>query len=392
MVEPQHEHHVMSVAFYAPLKSPDHPTPSGDRRMARALIDALGRTGQRIDLACRLRSYDRTGDAVRQRRLQMLGLRCAGRLSRRYRGGHDRPQAWLTYHGYHKAPDWLGPEVTSDLRIPYLLAEASFAPKQAFGPWALGHRATEQALRQADVVLGLTRLDLECLAPLIAPPAELRYLPPFLDPAPYLAAREARDRHRAELAARWRLDLGRPWLLTVAMMRADVKRESYRLLADALGRILGGAWQLLVVGDGPARAEIEAAFAPLGESRVAFAGAIGAGLEACYAAADLYVWPAVREAYGVAMLEAQAAGLPVVAGREGGVEEVVQHDLTGILTPPRDPRALAHAMSQLLDDPERRHAMAESAWRFVAGHRSLAGAAQALAEALQAARTIRATR
>ena len=42
-----------------------------------------------------------------------------------------------------------------------------------------------------------------------------------------------------------------------------------------------------------------------------------------YAAADLYVWPAVREAYGIALLEAQAAGLPVVAGREGGVAEVV---------------------------------------------------------------------
>jgi hypothetical protein len=66
----------MSLAFYAPLKSPDHPTPSGDRRMARALLDALARNHQ-VELACRLRSYDRTGDPVRQQRLQALGERCA---------------------------------------------------------------------------------------------------------------------------------------------------------------------------------------------------------------------------------------------------------------------------------------------------------------------------
>ncbi|HEX5078611.1 MAG TPA: glycosyltransferase family 4 protein, partial [Geminicoccaceae bacterium] len=333
----------MSLAFYAPLKSPDHPTPSGDRRMARALIEALRRSGRRVEIACRLRSYDRAGDAVRQRRLQTLGERCVGRLLRRYRNQRDRPQAWLTYHGYHKAPDWLGPEISAALRIPYLLVEASFAPKQCGGPWALGHEATERAIGRADVVIGLTGLDLECLAPLVAPPAQLHRLPPFLDPAPYAAAQVARARHRAEIAARWRTDSKQPWLLTVAMMRADVKRDSYLLLAQALGRIRDRPWQLLVVGDGPSRGEIEAAFAPLGP-RATFAGALPESqLPGFYAACDLYVWPAVREAYGLAMLEAQAAGLPVVAGHEGGVSEVVQHEVTGVLTPPRDPQAFAEA-------------------------------------------------
>jgi glycosyltransferase involved in cell wall biosynthesis len=382
----------MSLAFYAPLKSPDHPIPSGDRRMARTLVDALARTGQRVEIACRLRSYDRTGDLLRQQRLQALGERCAEKLLRRYRRGHERPQAWLTYHGYHKAPDWLGPAVSAALKIPYLMIEASFAPKQAAGPWALGHRATEQALRQADVVIGLTKLDLECLAPLITPPAQLRHLPPFLDPAPYAAARGARDRHRAKIAARWGMDPGRPWLLAVAMMRADVKRDSYLLLARALERIRDRAWQILVVGDGSARAEIEAAFAPLG-ARAVFAGALPeAELPACYAACDLYVWPAVREAYGLAMLEAQAAGLPVVAGREGGVTEVVQHGVTGMLTPPRDTQAFAAAVETLLADPDRRRAMAEAAWRFVARQRSQGQAAAALDAALRDARTIRAAR
>ncbi len=383
------------VAFYAPLKPPDHPTPSGDRRMARTLLQALAGTGRAVELASRLRSYDRAGDPVRQRRIEVLGERLAARLLERYRGRPPgaRPGAWLTYHGYHKSPDWLGPKVAGALGIPYLLAETSFAPKQAGGPFARGHAATGRAIRAADVVLVLTAADAECLAPLVAPPAELRRLPPFLDPGPYQAASGERARHRAELAARFGLDLAKPWLLVVAMMRADVKRCSYLLLAETLGRLRARAWQLLVAGDGPARAEIEAALHRLGPTRVAFAGAVPeAALPAYYAAADLYVWPAVREAYGLAMLEAAAAGLPVIAGREGGVEEVVRDGVTGVLTPARDPAAMAAAIDRLLAERERRAAMGEAAARFVAAERSLEQASATLASALAAAAAIRAGR
>jgi glycosyltransferase involved in cell wall biosynthesis len=117
-----------------------------------------------------------------------------------------------------------------------------------------------------------------------------------------------------------------------------------------------------------------------------------AELPALYAGCDLYVWPAVREAYGLAMLEAQAAGLPVVAGREGGVAEVVQHGVTGLLTPPRDVQAFARAVEALLADPDRRLVMAGAAWRFVAGQRSLEQAATALDGALHDAMAIRAGR
>ncbi len=334
------------LAFYAPLKPPDDPTPSGDRRMARALVQALARAGQSVELASRLRSYDRSGDPLRQRRIEALGGRLAARLLRRYRARSPaaRPRAWLTYHPYHKSPDWLGPVVADELGIPYLLVEASFAPKQAGGPFARGHAASERAIRRADVALALTARDAECLAPLILPPAELRRLPPFLDPGALSGGRE-----RARAPPRgpehpFRPRPAVPWLLAVAMMRADVKRNSYLLLADALGRLGERSWQLLVVGDGPARCEIEAALSRLGRARVAFAGAVPeTSLAAYYAAADLLVWPAVREAYGLAMLEAQAAGLPVIAGREGGVAEVVQDGITGVLCAPRDPAGFAQA-------------------------------------------------
>jgi glycosyltransferase involved in cell wall biosynthesis len=383
------------VAFYAPLKPPDHPVPSGDRRMARALMRALAVGGHPVALASRLRSYDRAGDAARQARIRSLGGRVAAQLLRRYGRTRAklRPRAWVTYHAYHKSPDWLGPEVSAGLGIPYLLVEASFAPKRQDGPWATGHAATEDAIRAADVVLALTAIDAECLAPLVRPPAELRRLPPFIDPAPFAAARSERARHRAELATRFGLDPATPWLLAVAMMREDVKRDSYLVLGRALTSLRDRPWQLLVVGDGPARVEIEADLLRLGLERVRLAGALAeADLPACYAAADLLVWPAIREAYGLAMLEAAAGGLPVVAGHDGGVAEVVQDGVSGLLAPARDPEAFAAATARLLDDPERRRAMGDRAARFVATERSLARAAAILASAIEAARGIREAR
>lgn len=361
----------MRVAFYAPMKPPHHPAPSGDRAMARLLIAALEAGGHAVETASAFRSYDGAGDALRQDRLRALGGRLAERLVRRYRSrpGERRPRAWFTYHLYHKAPDWLGPAVAEALDIPYLVAEASFAPKQAAGPWAVGHAGVAAALGRAGRVFGLNASDAEGVLPLLADPARLVPLKPFLDAAPYLEAAAARAGHRRRLAAARGIDGSVPWLLAVAMMRAGDKLASYRILGQALGGLLGRPWRLLVAGFGPARAEVEAALAPLA-GRVAWFGELAAGESAAlYAACDLYVWPAVNEAYGMAFLEAQAAGLPVVAGRTGGVPGVVGHDESGILVPPGDAGALAAAVEHLLDDSALRVAMGQHAReRVVAGH------------------------
>ena len=94
----------MRVAFYAPLKSADHPVPSGDRHLARALLRALDHAGHEGIVASRFRSFDRSGDPARQARLQRLGERIAQRLIARWRDGRP-PDVWFTYHLYHKAPD-----------------------------------------------------------------------------------------------------------------------------------------------------------------------------------------------------------------------------------------------------------------------------------------------
>ncbi|TIN91238.1 MAG: glycosyltransferase family 4 protein, partial [Mesorhizobium sp.] len=80
-----------------------------------------------------------------------------------------------------------------------------------------------------------------------------------------------------------------------------------------------------VVGDGPARDEVKAQFAGLPADRIEWLGAIEpAAVPDVLYSGGIYVWPGCGEAYGVAYLEAQAAGLPVVAQDIAGVPEVVR--------------------------------------------------------------------
>jgi starch synthase len=71
------------------------------------------------------------------------------------------------------------------------------------------------------------------------------------------------------------------------------------------------------------------------------------------AAADLYVQPSREEGLPLALVEAMALGVPVVASAINGIPEVVEHEVTGHLVPPDDPGALAGAIDALLDDPAR---------------------------------------
>jgi len=361
----------MRVAFYAPLKPPDDPTPSGDRRVARLLLAALRLAGHQPEIVSRLRSFDRDGNPANQSRLAALAREEAERLLQRWRR-HPRtaPELWFTYHLYHKAPDWLGPAVGAALGIPYVVAEASFAPKQAGGPWALGHRAVASALRAADAVLGLNPADRECVLPLLCEPSRWIALPPFLDARRYGQQRQERGD-------------GPPRMITVAMMRPGDKLASYRLLGAALTELLDLPWSLDIVGDGPARAEVAAALAPLGP-RVAWHGLRDeVAIAQLLAAADLFVWPAVNEAFGMALLEAQASGLPVVAGASGGVAGVVASGETGLLVPEGDAAAFAAAVRRLLDDRPARTAMGRAAQAKVVREHDLPVAAGRLAAALE---------
>jgi N-acetyl-alpha-D-glucosaminyl L-malate synthase BshA len=118
---------------------------------------------------------------------------------------------------------------------------------------------------------------------------------------------------------------------------------------------------LVLVGDGPERASIEALAVSLGlAGRVAFLGE-RPELGTLFSQADLFLLPSDQESFGLAALEALASGVPVVASRVGGLPEVVIAGTTGLLVPPHAPQALAAAVLGLLDDEPRRTAMGRAA-------------------------------
>lgn len=375
----------MRIAFYAPLKSPTHPTPSGDRRVARLLMDALALAGHQVELVSDFRSFEGKGEAPVQTALRTQGTMIATALiDKWHRGPRDAwPDLWLTYHLYYKAPDWLGPPVCRELGIPYVVAEASCAPKRARGPWARNHAAVVDALQCADLLLCPTADDVPALESVVRPPAFVRRLLPFLDPAPYQLAAAMRDSHRSRLTQVHGLDPGVPWMVVAAMMRPGDKAASYEMLARVLARLADLPWNLVVAGDGPAGPAIRSLLEQAAPGRCRFAGECGAdALAAIYAASDLCVWPAVNEAYGMAMLEAQAAGTAVVSCAVRGVPEVLVDGVTGLLATDGDVSGFAEHVRCLLLDPARRAGMGAAAARFVADERSTSKAAGLLQELL----------
>lgn len=359
----------MRVAFHAPLKSADHPVPSGDRHLARALLRALDHAGHEGIVASRFRSFDRSGDPARQARLQRLGERIAQRLIARWRDGRP-PDAWLTYHLYHKAPDVLGPAVTRALRIPYVVAEASISPRQRDGPWARGHALAIDAIRTADAIICLNPRDMPQVRRARGIDAPVTLLPPFIDIAAFTA--------HLGVAVRARRSGLPPRMITVAMMRDGAKLASYRALAAALARLCDLDWSLRIVGDGPARADVEHAFAGTAD-RVSFLGAREApAIAALLRDSDLFVWPAIDEAIGLVFVEAQACGLPVVGGDSAGVAAVVDAGRTGLLAPEGDIGAFAAATESLLTDAPLRDRLGAAAASYVRARHDLPAAAAAL--------------
>jgi len=374
----------MRIAFYAPLRPPGEAADTRDT--GRFLMDALARAGHEVELVSNFRSYEDEGDPDRQIALRDEGTAIARHLAVQWRSGRRaaRPDLWFTHHVYYKAPDWLGPLVSAELAVPYVIAEASHAPKRAASGWAIGHEATAEAIRRADLVLCPTRHDVAGVQPLVFKRERVMRLLPFLDPAPFRHAAGMRDAHRAALAAAHRLNPGVPWITAAAMMRPGNKVASYRALAAALVHLNDLPWRLLIAGDGPARPEIEAAIETELPGRACFLGRLElAELAPVYAASDLCVWPAVNATYGRAMLEAQAAGTAIVSCAPRGVPDSVAEGRTGVHTAPGNTEALAEHIRTLLLRPSRRAALGQAAMAFIDEERSIEAAAARLGRALE---------
>jgi glycosyltransferase involved in cell wall biosynthesis len=364
----------MNIAFYATMRRPDHSTPSGDRLMADLLIKALQKAGHDVRLVNSVRTFSHVPDEAARRRLKDRAHADAKALSARWSSttAEWRPACWFTYHPYYKAPDWLGPEICARLAIPYLTAESSYAPKRDSGPWHAWQADVVGAVRQAARNFCFTERDKAGLLRIEGRRGLLVDLPPFIDPGANSAAVGQRTNNNP------------PRLVTVAMMRADDKLASYRVLANALAGLLDIPWVLTVIGDGPKRAAVRDHFSRIPPGRLEWRGELSPdGVLSQLAACDIYVWPGIGEAYGLAYLEAQAAGLPVIAQSTAGVPAVVKDGITGFLTPFGDVQAFAQAVRRLLVDRERRAQLGNAARHFVLQERTVARAAVIMDAALR---------
>ncbi|MEQ8264481.1 TIGR03088 family PEP-CTERM/XrtA system glycosyltransferase [Pseudohaliea sp.] len=125
------------------------------------------------------------------------------------------------------------------------------------------------------------------------------------------------------------------------------------------------AVRCIVVGDGPERSALEAQIATAGLEDYAWLAGDREDVPALLGAMDLFLLPSLGEGISNTVLEAMAAGLPVIATRVGGNPELVLDGETGFLVPVGDPVALAATMLPLLDDPARRRALGEAGRRSV---------------------------
>lgn len=354
----------MRIAFYAPLKSPNHPVPSGDRLMAQLLVRALELAGHSVEIASEFRTFAATPEEAAVRRNEAEAE--LARLRRQWTTA-PQPQLWFCYHPYYKSPDVFGPSICEEFGIAYASVEASYSAKRDMSGWAPYQKLVVDAVRQAAVNITLTQRDRLGLQR-AAPDGRFASLKPFIDTAAFETIRHHADPHR---------------LITVAMMRSGDKMDSYVMLAKALQQIRDRAWTMAVIGDGPKRAEVEALFADFEPGRIAWLGEKNTSEIADeLGRSGIYVWPGCGEAYGLAYLEAQAAGLPVIAQSVAGVPEVVEKDVTGYLTRDGDVDAYAAAIAALLAAPSQRSAMGLQARRFVMERRSLERAAMKLNDIL----------
>ena len=168
--------------------------------------------------------------------------------------------------------------------------------------------------------------------------------------------------------------VGRPRVLFVGRL---APQKGVRALVAAAGLLEDESAQVLLVGDGPERPALEREAERLGvNGRLHFVGFLAhERLPAVMSHADLLVLPSLYEELGTVLLEAMQAGLPIVASKTGGIPDVIEDGVNGMLVPPGDPKAIALAIDRLLANRDLARRLSEGAqeggkdydWEVLAG-------------------------
>jgi glycosyltransferase involved in cell wall biosynthesis len=212
------------------------------------------------------------------------------------------------------------------------------------------------AARRSDRVVAISSYTADELRELVQVPIEV---------IPYTTSLPAPAAPRAE-----RRSAAGPF--TVLFVGRLVERKGVSHLVDAVSLLRSGVdVRLVIVGDGPERARIEARIREQGlDGRVVVRGRVSeAELQVAYAAADAFVLPAVMdrrgdtEGLGVVLLEAMNHRVPVIASAIGGIMDIVEDGVSGLLVPPGDATALAAALERLARVPDLAVGLGDAGYR-----------------------------
>jgi glycosyltransferase involved in cell wall biosynthesis len=176
------------------------------------------------------------------------------------------------------------------------------------------------------------------------------------------------SRFDAEMAKQIAEKLGiAPGSFLVGSVGSLVPCKGHTVLIEAISHAARTIPNLvcLIVGEGPHRARLEGLIRRRGLEEIVILTGQRGEVPELLSLMDLFVMPSLDEGLGLALLEAMAAGKPVVASDVGGIPEVVSDSETGLLVPAAQPRALAEALIALSRDPARMSALAESGKRRV---------------------------
>jgi len=163
----------------------------------------------------------------------------------------------------------------------------------------------------------------------------------------------------AQSSLRARVGIPEDAVVVGTISRVSVEKGHTHLI-DAMARLAQShpKLRLLIVGDGPAKQDLQLQTDRLSLTNVVKFAGFCDDLAEAHAAMDIFAQPSTQqEGLPTSVLEAQSAGLPVVASDIGGVNESLQHGVTGVLVPPGDAVALASALANMADDTAQRNAM-----------------------------------
>ncbi|MHC5004738.1 MAG: glycosyltransferase family 4 protein [Planctomycetota bacterium] len=295
----------------------------------------------------------------------------------------ERPEIWVTEGLSVASPDWIGPFVAAMLDIPYILVDPVIDRDALFAADPLVADVVRDALLQAASTVVLSSFDARTVRPLLSDPERMILLLPWIDASPYVTAGRIRGSHKAALRSRLNIHDQGLWLLTEGDM-GPTAIDDFRLLARGLSRCANLDWHLIVLGDGPAREEIRAELRGLPAPRVHFRPPVTERDRVnLYVSSDIFLWPGTGGGRLTAVLQAQASGMPVIAGDHAGVRDRVLDGATGRVVEAGNAEAFAQAVGFIVEHPAFLKSMSEQAFDSATSEHDIRAAAALLAVALR---------